>query len=496
MSGSIISEPMVPKKSFEVPEEGGGLCPAEISQQRMAIGKSDECGYNKIAVRSFSAPWSIREEGDIPMNPYGQSYSSFFLSCFVATFFILVFTPPAQTQQNNSGYSWDVNYQQAVPAFLNAVTNSVANVSNKAEIANWADGIKARISEFLNDWIDASRFVSQQSWGNYNIDPIVQVDEKWQQILSTCPQCSALAPLVEPIIAEATRGLPQVREPLPTDTPFQNYYEYFKAMEPLNPWGLAAFFQIEPLATGNQTLAVREWSREQTTSGIRQIFIDRRETMQRLNGIPIFYELIINDQVSHIMIPAHFSTMMHETLFELQSVGQDQQAIRQINWLVQTIDREVGRAWQAGLLDNFTLAYLYDQAPIYNEMIHVTHPLLRDPFNQIYKVAPFYPRTYYGWPPSPVGTIPAGTLEVVSMAASPVMSTEIPFSPAPNVPATEPALLPEALSPPPLPPAVPVGAIQDTLSSYSMSAEKVGTLWTMLIIAPMFLWSILGAVRV
>jgi len=290
------------------------------------------------------------------------------------------------------GFGVDVPYEEAVPNFWSAVGEAVEPYPEKEEIAAWADEVSLRINEFLADMISSIEAMEGKPLGSPDISEIEAFNEKWRAIVDTCPDCDQIVPLVEPLVEELLDGLPILRKTQPQDVPLQNFFELFQEMEALNPWGTASLFQLEPM-TGRKDLTVSEQSRETRTAGVEEIFVNNRIVTEIDDGEIIFEEQIVGDEVQQVSFSPDAVTMLHETLDGLIRDGGDPEVIALLEDLTALVDEELTNAWDAGLLDDFTYFYFFDQSQIQNELVHVKHPLLKDPFIQEYKTAEFYPRT-------------------------------------------------------------------------------------------------------
>jgi len=290
-------------------------------------------------------------------------------------------------------YGLDVPYEEAVPNFWFAVGDAVEPYPEKDEIAEWADEVSLRIDEFLADMIFSIEAMEGKPLGSPDISEIEAFNAKWRAIVDTCPDCDQIVPLVEPIVEELLDGLPILRKTQPQDVPLQNFFELFQELEALNPWGTASLFQLEPV-TGRKDLTVAEQARETKTAGVEEIFVNNRIVTENDDGQPVFQEQIVDDQVLQVSFSLDAVTMLHETLDGLIRDGGDPEVIAMLEDLTDLVDEELTKAWDAGLLDDFTYFYFFDQSQIQNELVHVKHPLLKDPFIQEYKTAEFYPRTF------------------------------------------------------------------------------------------------------
>lgn len=382
---------------------------------------------------------------------------------FAATLIILFSLPYRAQAQTTDSFSPDVPYQEAVPAFLNAVTRAVEDVENKDDIARWADDTKSRLPEFLDDLIGVSSDFSHQPLGQFDSHTLDAFLSKWQTVITDCPECQALAPLVEPLVTTLFEDIPRLRRTRAGDVPFQNLSELFGQLRNMNPWGMGPLFQIEPPPSGVAALKVAELSREQVQEGIKEIFVIRRRTLQIINNQIAFEEWIDDDAVRFTSFLFQAHTMIHETLTQLQENGGDPEVIAMLEDLVALINEDLQLSYEAGLLDEFSYSLFFNTGPIRNELIHVVHPLMKDPYNKIYKTVPFYPRTFSGSP------LDAFSLTSASSPASTPSSNLRIIRPAPEIIPT-----PQDIS----------AALDQDLAASAGTAHRVFNLWTLGVILP------------
>jgi hypothetical protein len=133
--------------------------------------------------------------------------------------------------------------------------------------------------------------------------------------------------------------------------------------------------------------------------------------------------------------------------------------------LVAMINEDLRLSYEAGLLDEFTYSLFFNPGPIRNELIHVVHPLMKDPYNKIYKTVPFYPRTFSGSP------LDAFSLTSASSPAS---------TPSSNLRIIRPAPAPDII---PAPQDISTALDQD-LAASAGTAHRVFNLWTLGVILP------------
>lgn len=385
--------------------------------------------------------------GDIRKKKYSKMQKASFFTVFCIAIF---FTSMSIAQNTDYDFSIQDPYPVAVEKFFNAVFGAVEEVDNKEEITEWADGFSQRLPEFLEDMIAVSESMYQQSLGSLTDNDFATVEEfveKWEGVITTCPGCENLAPLVAPIIEEFFDGFPRIRDKREGDSPFQRYFEVFQEIEALNPWGTGGFFRVEPLTNFRSSLNIFEVKQEHRSNGYEEIIVSSRETREIENNQTTFFEFIENDKVTDVGYSKDSITMMHEALMNLKLYGGDPEVIEGLYELVNLIDEKLRQAWEDGFLEDFSYYYFFNQGPVKNEIIHSRHPLLKDPHIQDFKVAEYYPR----------GNIP----EIL-------------------------------LSPPQLPPAPPV--LIPAAESFVTSAENVAGVWILGIVFPMYLMTFVSFV--
>src|SRR5204863_2511062 len=98
-----------------------------------------------------------------------------------------------------------------------------------------------------------------------------------------------------------------------------------------------------------------------------------------------FQEMVENDRPVSVTFQKDFPTMLHETLANLKLRRGDPKVIDSLQQVIALVEDELRKAHDNDLLDDFTYAFLFNQDAIKNEMIHVKHPLLKNPFNKTYK---------------------------------------------------------------------------------------------------------------
>ncbi|HOY10450.1 MAG TPA: hypothetical protein PLB05_10315 [Candidatus Omnitrophota bacterium] len=199
---------------------------------------------------------------------------------FGVTFAAIVFVLRSEADL----FTKDIPYQQAVPAFIEAVSQEVQLVKDEQELAaigQWEEQTRSRIQEFLDDLIQASMDVEtlppDEVSARYE-----DVADKWLGVIYSFPDIYEVLPGVQPLVEQLFSGLPQLRSHRwGRDAPLQNLYEWYLAMEVQNPWGTAAYYQLLPLEPVFREFLLSEIANVRTLEGIETVKIIHRETIVR-----------------------------------------------------------------------------------------------------------------------------------------------------------------------------------------------------------------------
>ena len=259
-------------------------------------------------------------------------------------------------------FTKDVPYDQAVPAFLESVTQEVRAVKDDQELAaigQWESQTRGRIQEFLDDLIrvsiDTEHLSPEEVIAEYQA-----VEDKWTNVIYTFPDIDEVLPGVRPLVEQLFSGLPRLREHRSgQDVPLQNLYEWYVAMEVENPWGTAAYYQLLPVEPVLREFIFSEIANVRTVEGVESIRIIRRETIVRKNGTLIFYELIQDDQVVQNFAVAKDPTLIHELLRLALQDNADPFLVDVLQRYVELIDDELARARDQGVLDPDVYDFVY-----------------------------------------------------------------------------------------------------------------------------------------
>jgi len=259
-------------------------------------------------------------------------------------------------------FSEDVPYDQAVPAFLEAVVQEVQAVKDEEELAvigQWEEQTRLRIQEFLDDLIqvsiDLETLPPEEVSARYG-----NVAHKWFEVIYTFPYINEVLPGVQPLVEHLFSGLPQLRaHRWGRDAPFQNLYEWYWAMETKNPWGTAAYYQLLPMDPIWREFIFSEIVNVRTLQGVETVKIIQRETIVRENGTLIFYEFIQNDHVIQNFAVEKDPTLIHELLRLALQDNADPFLIDVLQKYVELIDDELAQARDQGTLDGDVYDFVY-----------------------------------------------------------------------------------------------------------------------------------------
>lgn len=277
---------------------------------------------------------------------------------FGVTFAAIVFVLRSEADL----FTKDIPYQQAVPAFIEAVSQEVQPVKDEQELAaigQWEEQTRFRIQEFLDDLIQASMDVEtlppDEVSARYE-----DVADKWLGVIYSFPDIYEVLPGVQPLVEQLFSGLPQLRSHRwGRDVPLQNLYEWYLAMEVQNPWGTAAYYQLLPLEPVFREFLLSEIANVRTLEGIETVKIIHRETIVRKNGTLIFYELIQNDQVIQNFAVEKDPTLIHELLRLALQDNADPLLVDVLKKYVELIDDALAQARDQGGLDADVYDFIY-----------------------------------------------------------------------------------------------------------------------------------------
>lgn len=287
------------------------------------------------------------------------------LSTILATFLSICLLSTCTWAQ----FSPSENYQDAVPALLDELGTAVQDIDNADEINAWADDSEASLPELLDELATSLMNYSDQSFDDNTLSDLTLLSDKWNTIVQAYPDLEGVAVLVTPIIDQVIDSLPAVRNPRPNDSPFQNFFEFYRTLEIQNPWGVSAFFQLEPLAPTQTVLSYLENVRRQTVEGFESTYVFKRETVVTVNNEVVFHELILdNELVQHFKKMVNV-TMVHDILDQIQQDGIDPALVAAIQALVDLIDFHLAEAQNSGLTVPSGNIYTLTQVPATTQFV-------------------------------------------------------------------------------------------------------------------------------
>ncbi len=276
---------------------------------------------------------------------------------FIIVFFSLIFPSHLLAQPADSPFDFSntVNYQDAVPVFLDELTQDAASIENGEEILQWHDQTAPRLPELLTDLTEAAKNFQQQSLFENDLSQFVILAEKWKGVIDQYPGLQQMEALISPVLEKLINELPHVELSTTSGPPFADLVGFYQAMEQQNPWGLGAFYQLLPLLDEERARGVSSLVREVTRSGIEQRFVLQKEVVETVNGEVTFFKLVKDGEVIDKFIKPKFPTLVHEILAQMKANGEDVVLISAIEELVTLVDFHLEKS-------NITFASL----PIYN----------------------------------------------------------------------------------------------------------------------------------
>ena len=252
-------------------------------------------------------------------------------------------------------------YQQAVPNFLDAVTNATSGVKDPIElneINTWAQDSRNDLPEFLNDLLDIAKQLEAQGTPEFVFEKYSAFADKWSTISQTYPGLNELDPIISPIIDQLFAGLPTLQAPS-SDNPLSGFYDLYQKMATENPWGFRNLFLLEPLPDTVSKLTINELLKEKRTAGVRSKSIVSRDTLATVNGLVVFFERIRNDKNLQRFVRFRDPTMIHEIITRMKAKNEDPNVIASLEDLAQLIDLHLRSAVSFGVLDACSYAYMY-----------------------------------------------------------------------------------------------------------------------------------------
>ncbi len=399
---------------------------------------------------------------------------NFLKSAFSLTIICCVMSIPLAHAQFDSS----THYEDAVPAILDELTTSVENVSNLNDIGAWAEQTQTRLPELLDELIAAITQYSNQPLDDNSLTQLTILSEKWNTVVAEYPDLAGVAVLVEPILDQALAGLPAVRGHRAGDTPFQSFFEFYRAMEIRNPWGVSAFFQLEPLPNITRLLTLVESARTQTFKGVEETFVYSSETTVTVNNEVVFHQLIIDNEVVKLFQKTVDVTLVHEILRQIQQDGLDPSLVAAIQSLVDLIDFHLMEAQNNGLV--IASAAVPAPAPA-NAAVNVPQPAVTQFLEDLFSSAHFAHLSELMHPF--IESVPAETHGVPTEAqAKRAYRETVQVVPVES-------LKHKAEQPAKPEPVVKTKTVETSalLDDYNKSSDRIGSLWLSIIFFPLFI---------
>lgn len=263
------------------------------------------------------------------------------MSKFIFAFFFALILFSRVCHAQNSEFTPDVPYQEAVPSFLERIQTAVQDIVDVAAVRQWFEETGARFNEFASDFIDGVKEWAQAPLGSFGIGKIKDSTDKWNTVANNLPGLEDMRPVITPLLNEAVKDLPELEPVNNTGVPSGNIYNWYQQMEAANPWGTAALFKVERLDE-NIVKHLSKKINEQTREGVSSRTVIFKEKEVKKNGKPVFYILVKNDKVVEKNVAAKDKTLMHEVLRNMKQNNDDPQFISLIQQIVDTIDSHLG----------------------------------------------------------------------------------------------------------------------------------------------------------
>ena len=277
------------------------------------------------------------------------------LGLTLSLFFFLAAAAGAQS------FDKDTPYEDAVPAFIDAITDATASVKDQGElesIAQWETDARSRLPEFLNDLVLIAQQLESQGSYEFIIDEYTAFAMKWNQIAAEYPGLNELDALISPLIDQLLAGLPTLQAP-PSDNPMSGLAGLYRALEIEDPWGLGGLFIIEPLPNTDKRVRITETRLDTKTKGVKSKFIISRETIATLNGVTVYFELVDNGQTVQRFVNFRDPSLIHETLNLMIANNEDPAVIAALTDLVSLLDLYLEQALNDGILDECSYSFVY-----------------------------------------------------------------------------------------------------------------------------------------
>ena len=308
---------------------------------------------------------------------------SFFAICLLDSIFVI--------KHAQAAFTSDVPYQQAVPDFLEAITEATTSVKDEGEleeIAEWAEETRARLPEFLEDLIEIARQLEENGNEEFIIEEYQAFADKWNSISQSYPGLSELEPVLGPIIDQLLSGLPKLKSNT-SENPVGNLFELYVEMEQHNPWFVGLLWNIPVMENTQKRSEIVEKIREITIEGYKAIEILERDIVVKVNGSIAFSESIRNGVLVGASLLLRDPSVLHETLEKMIEDGGARREIAIVREFIELIDLNLQSALQNGIIDDCSYSF------IFRKQFHGVKDTCIDiignerNFNEILKYSPF-----------------------------------------------------------------------------------------------------------
>ena len=247
---------------------------------------------------------------------------------------------------------------------------------------------KTLLARFLGDMIAVMADFEAQDVFDPNLRPAEQFVQKWSTLPADCAYCDVFEPFFKSMLSEFTRNIAFNS----SINPFARLHFAFNTWAYTNPFGLRAFFSIQPVADKKTTLVIHEKSRNVTRGKEgREVYVEERRIAKTVNGFPVFGEYIKDDQLQDFFIlrtEVDSMTALLNALKEDDTVKPEAAAL--VSHYVQLIAMQLKAASENGDLDDYTYSYLTESQAQNRDLIPSKHPLLKPPFHTDYEVLKYY----------------------------------------------------------------------------------------------------------
>lgn len=294
-------------------------------------------------------------------------------------------------ERAEAAFTIDVPYQQAVPDFLEAITEATENVKDEGEledVAQWEEEARGRLPEFLEDLIKIAQQLEEDGNEEFIVEEYQAFADKWNVISQSYPGLSELQSVLGPIVDQLLSGLPTLK-PTPSENPVGNLYDLYVEMTQINPWFVGLLWDV-PLAENVQKRSrVVEKTREITIGGYKSIDILEREIVVQLNGTVVFSEFIKNGVLTGRTVLLRGPSILHEALEKMIEDGGVDREIEIVQELVNIVDLNLELALQNGIIDDCSYSFIFRRqlSSLKDTCIDINGN--EQNFNEISKFSPF-----------------------------------------------------------------------------------------------------------